>query len=65
VIGVFAEFERAMILERVRAGLVRAKEKALREALRDTSIGIRKLAAKHGVGVGTVMRIKEAMRAAT
>jgi DNA invertase Pin-like site-specific DNA recombinase len=65
-----------MIQERVRAGLARAraegkrlgrpaipeaKEKALREALRDGKMGIRKLAAQHGVGVGTVMRIKEAM----
>jgi DNA invertase Pin-like site-specific DNA recombinase len=80
MMGVFAEFERAMIQERVRAGLARAKaegkrlgrptipeakEKALRKALHDGGIGIRKLAAIHGVGVGTVMRIKEAMGQAT
>jgi DNA invertase Pin-like site-specific DNA recombinase len=80
MMGVFAEFERAMIQERVKAGLARAKaegkrlgrptiqaakEEALRGALRDGSIGIRKLATKHGVGVGTVMRIKEAMAKAT
>jgi hypothetical protein len=38
-----------------------AKEQALREALRQDGVGIRKLAAKHGVGVGTVMRIRDAV----
>jgi DNA invertase Pin-like site-specific DNA recombinase len=80
MMGVFAEFERAMIQERVRAGLARAKaegkrlgrptiqaakEEALKKALRDGEMGIRKIAAKYGVGVGTVMRVKEALAQAT
>jgi DNA invertase Pin-like site-specific DNA recombinase len=65
-----------MIRERARAGLARAwaegkrlgtaptipnaKERALREALRQGGGGIRKLPAKHKVGIGTVMRIRGA-----
>ena len=72
MVGVFAEFERAMIVERVNAGLKRAKaqgkilgrprvdqatEKAiLRELAKGT--GIRAAARKVGVGVGTVQRVK-------
>ena len=74
MMGVFAEFERAMIQERVRSGLARARaqgtrlgrpkipvstENVIRGSLQEGSIGIRKLAAQHKVGVGTVMRIKE------
>ena len=80
MMGVFAEFERSMIRERVNAGLRRAKAagktlgrrkleddkdtdrravaKALRADLQRGGVGIRKLAALHGVGVGTVIRIK-------
>jgi DNA invertase Pin-like site-specific DNA recombinase len=80
MMGVFAEFERAMIQERVRSGLARARaqgkrlgrpkisaytENAIREALQVGGIGIRKLAAQHKVGVGTVMRIKDALLSPT
>jgi len=73
MMGVFAEFERAMIQERVKSGLERAKaqgktlgrppidaakEAAIRADLRLGKAGIMKLAAAHGVGVGTVQRIK-------
>lgn len=76
VMGIFAEFERAMIRDRVNAGLARAKaqgkqlgrkriaakvEKAIRADLQAGGAGIQKLAARHGVGVGTVQRIKEEM----
>lgn len=76
MMGVFAEFERAMIQERVRAGLERAKaqgkvlgrkridarkEAAILADLRLAKVGIMKLAAAHRVGVGTVQRIKAAM----
>jgi DNA invertase Pin-like site-specific DNA recombinase len=80
MMGVFAEFERAMIQERVRAGLRRAKaqgtksgnplgrpwieagtETAIRKALRKGDMGMRKIAAELGVGVGTVQRVKAAL----
>ena len=76
MMGVFAEFERAMIQERIRAGLERAKaqgkvlgrkridarkEAAILVDLRSGRAGIIKLAAAHRVGVGTVQRIKAAM----
>ena len=76
MLGVFAEFERAMIGELVRAGLDRAraqgktlgrppikaeKEAAISADLRLGKAGIMKLAASHGVGVGTVQRIKAAL----
>jgi DNA invertase Pin-like site-specific DNA recombinase len=78
MMGVFAEFERAMIRERVKAGLNRArsqgktlgrppidaeKEASIRADLRSGKAGIIKLAAAHGVGVGTVQRIKGALLA--
>jgi len=78
MMGVFAEFERAMIRERVRAGLDRARaqgktlgrprtdaktEAAIRKALKRGDSGIRKIAAKLNVGVGTVQRVKAAMPA--
>jgi DNA invertase Pin-like site-specific DNA recombinase len=71
MLGVFAEFERAMIQERVRAGLARARangkvlgrprigqetEDAIRHALKAN--GVRKVAAMVWVGVGTVQGIK-------
>ena len=75
--GVFAEFERAMITERVRAGIAsakskgkhcgrprikEAKENAIRAALADGK-GICRTARDIGVGVATVQRIKAAMAA--
>lgn len=75
MMGVFAEFERALIQERVKAGLHRAKtqgktlgrpkvsediERSILAA-RDDGKGIRKIAQEMGVGVGTVIRVlKEA-----
>ena len=74
--GRLRQFERAMIQERVRAGLERAraqgkrlgrrpikkgKEAAIGADLREGKAGIMKLAAAHGVGVGTVQRIKAAL----
>lgn len=73
MMGVFAEFERAMIRDRVNAGLARAKaqgkqlgrrkiavkvERAIRADLEAGGAGIQKVARKHGVGTGTVQRIK-------
>jgi DNA invertase Pin-like site-specific DNA recombinase len=79
MMGVFAEFERAMIQERVRAGLARARaegkqlgrppipektERAIRAALaRKNRPGLRAIAARVGVGVGTVQRIERELRA--
>jgi DNA invertase Pin-like site-specific DNA recombinase len=40
----------------------RAVAEALRANLREGGVGIRKLAAIHGVGVGTVLRIKADMQ---
>src|SRR6476620_8400785 len=73
MMGVFAEFERAMIQERVRAGLARAKsegkrlgrppiapalEKRIREALATPGRpGIRVIAERLGVNPSTVQRI--------
>jgi DNA invertase Pin-like site-specific DNA recombinase len=73
MMGVFAEFERAMIQERVRAGLARAKaegrqlgrprvdekvEAAIRKALeRKDRSGMLKIAKELGVGTSTVQRI--------
>jgi hypothetical protein len=73
MLGVFAEFERAMIQERVRAGLARAKaegkrlgrprialelEARIRKALATPGRpGVRKIAAQFGVDPGTVQRI--------
>ena len=76
MMGVFAEFERAMIQERVRAGLRRAKdegkqlgrpkiaadiEHAIRAELRKKDRpGVRVIAAAHGVSINTVQRIAHA-----
>jgi DNA invertase Pin-like site-specific DNA recombinase len=73
------EFERAMIQERVRAGLARARaegkrlgrpkieektERAVQISLRRKNrAGIRKIAAMLGVGVGTVQRISQELAA--
>jgi DNA invertase Pin-like site-specific DNA recombinase len=71
MLSVFAEFERAIIVERVKAGMARAKaqgkhvgrptvgakvEAAVRAA-RAKGKGIRRIARELGVGVGTVQRI--------
>jgi DNA invertase Pin-like site-specific DNA recombinase len=73
MMGVFAEFERAMIVARVKAGLDRARaegktlgrptidaatESAIRKALKKGDTGIRKIAIRFNVGTGTVQRIK-------
>lgn len=75
MLGVFAQFERSIITERVRAGVARARaqgkhlgrprtdaklERAIAATLA-TGAGVNKTAAAHGVGNGTVMRIKRAM----
>lgn len=75
MMGVFAEFERAMIVERVKAGLSRArsqgkrlgrptlaadKEARVRELLA-SGTGIVKAARLAGVGVSAAQRIKAAM----
>jgi len=69
--GVFAQFERAMIQDRVKAGLERARaqgkrlgrphipdrvEQAIRAA-RQQGKGIKKIAIELGVGVSTVQRV--------
>jgi DNA invertase Pin-like site-specific DNA recombinase len=75
VTGAFAEFERAMIRSRVKAGLERAKVRGVRlgrprtsakvEAAIHTRLakgdGIKKVAKALGVGNGTVARVKLAM----
>ena len=78
MLGVFAEFERAMIRERVRAGLQRAvaqgrrlgrppmdaaKDRAIRAALRKGKASVRSIAETVGVGPSTVQRIKTDMAA--
>jgi DNA invertase Pin-like site-specific DNA recombinase len=79
MMGVFAEFERSMIQERVRAGIARAKAhgtksgkpigrprtsrskvEEIAKALRD-GIGIHRIAAQVGVGIGTVQRIRDGL----
>jgi DNA invertase Pin-like site-specific DNA recombinase len=68
VMGVFAEFERAMIRERVNAGIARAKaggklidtklERRIRAALAAPDRpGLHKIAKQFRVGTGTVQRI--------
>jgi len=71
MMGVFAEFERSMIVERVKAGLARAKAQGKRlgrprldagmearvQTLRAQGKGILKIAKEVGIGVGTVKRI--------
>jgi DNA invertase Pin-like site-specific DNA recombinase len=79
MMGVFAEFERAMIAERVRAGLARAKSEgkrlgrppiapALEERIRKALAtpgrpGVRKIAKQFGVDPGTVQRISRPFHA--
>jgi DNA invertase Pin-like site-specific DNA recombinase len=73
MLGVFAEFERSMIVERVRSGLAKARVKGtksgkpigrprvpertrheIRQAYMAGGIGMRSLAERHGVSLGTV-----------
>lgn len=73
MLAVFAEFERAMIIERVRSGLARARregrvggrprvapdvERRIRSSLAAGN-GVRKTAATVGVGTSVVQRIKQ------
>jgi len=75
MMGVFAEFERAMIVERVKAGLARARaqgrvggrprvagdvEKRIRAVLA-SGVGIHKTARQLGVGTSVVQRVKGEM----
>jgi DNA invertase Pin-like site-specific DNA recombinase len=76
MMGVFAEFERAMIRERVLAGLKRAKargkklgrpmispakERAIRADLAG-GLGFRRIMARHGVGTSVIQRIKAELK---
>jgi DNA invertase Pin-like site-specific DNA recombinase len=77
MMGVFAEFERSMIQERVRAGLERARRDgkrlgrppiapALRERIQEAlrapgRPGVRKIATQFGVNASTVQQISSAM----
>jgi DNA invertase Pin-like site-specific DNA recombinase len=76
MMGVFAEFERAIIQERVRAGLRRAKdegtqlgrpridaalEASIRKALQRGDAGMHKIAVRFGVATGTVQRVRAEM----
>ena len=78
MLGVFAEFERAMIKERINAGLSRARaqgkklgrprvslevESKIRE-LRSMGRGIRKIAGQLGVGGSTVKRVVDEQKVA-
>lgn len=76
MLGVFAEFERAMMQDRIHAGLDRArskgktlgrpktsasKETAIKDALIKGGKGIQKIARELGVGVSVVQRVKAAL----
>jgi DNA invertase Pin-like site-specific DNA recombinase len=78
MLGVFAEFERAMIKERINAGLARARaqgkalgrpkvslqvENKIRK-LRSTGKGIRMIASELRVGVSTVKRVVDELKVA-
>jgi DNA invertase Pin-like site-specific DNA recombinase len=77
MMGVFAEFERAMMRERVLAGLKRArakgkrlgrpmispaKERAIRADLA-AGLGFRRIMARHGVGTSVIQRIRAELAA--
>ncbi|MDR3528681.1 MAG: recombinase family protein [Rhizomicrobium sp.] len=79
MLGVFAEFERSMIVARVNAGLARARaqgtvlgrpsgmttEKAQEaRTMLGKGVGVLKIARQLGVGTGTIQKIKGEMRAA-
>lgn len=75
MLGVFSEFERAMIQDRVKSGLARAKANGRiggRPAIADkivqlikdkrgTGLSIRKIASELGVGISTVQRTLKAV----
>jgi DNA invertase Pin-like site-specific DNA recombinase len=77
VMGVFAEFERAMLIDRVKAGLARARASGKRlgrprlpeeviDRIRQELMagrGIHSTAKRLGVGVGTVQRVRGDLRA--
>ena len=78
MLGVFSEFERAMIVERVRTGLARARaqgkrlgrptvapstEAAIRAALAESGKGINRIARELGCGSSVVQRIRTEMQA--
>ena len=78
MLGVFAEFERAMIKERINAGLARARAQGKTlgrprvsvtvenkiKKLRSTGKGIRKIASELHVGVSTVKRVVDEQKVA-
>lgn len=79
MLGVFAEFERSIIVARVHAGLKRARkegktlgrpkidpdtERKIKAALAKGDDGMLKIAARYRVGSGTVQRIKAEMESA-
>jgi DNA invertase Pin-like site-specific DNA recombinase len=71
MLGIFSEFERAIIVERVNSGLARARAAGTRlgrpriggeveariEEMRAAGMGIKAVARKLGVGTGTVQRV--------
>ena len=72
MLSVLADFERSIIVERVRAGMQRAKAQGTRRAERITDKieaelrrggSVRDVAEACKVGVGTVHRVKETMSA--
>lgn len=77
MLGVFAEFERAVIRERVMAGLSRARESGIKlgrkpideakagkiRTLLAEGQGVRRIARTLHVGVGTVLRLRDAQAA--
>jgi DNA invertase Pin-like site-specific DNA recombinase len=77
MLAVFAEFERAIIVERVNAGLARAKAQGVKlgrpkvagaieaqvRELRASGLGIKATAKRLNIGTGTVQRIDAEMRA--
>lgn len=74
MLGVFAEFERGMIRDRIRAGLARRRAQGLRvgrprpaagvvrraQELRDGGMGVNRVAARVGLAVGTVLKYTRA-----
>lgn len=73
MIGVFAEFERSMISERVKLGLARTDKKLGRPTnmnqgmiesvkfMRGKGVGIKKIASDLSIGVGTVYKVLESV----
>ena len=71
MLGVFAEFERAIVRERVNAGLARARANSVKlgrrrvkpsveaqiVALRDKGYGILKIGKELGIGTSVVQRV--------